>query len=358
MNPIGILRSLVVSIWLVAGPIVCTAQWTTGPKVPCNDRVYFKVFSDTMFVRKDLHDTNRKRKAYGAVRAMGWRWNRSGHYPGNHLDLPRKGSATTDTAFRKGSHHLLTGTFRYYYHNGKLQSEYIFYDGYVLSEKHYRRDNGDLYMWVDFDIDFDGCLFSRFEQVCRTEGGVERSFESFFTYIDKKPGSYHPDYAWKAKRHNWQLACEIWAEPIRYTRLGSSKVKMRSTERALDVLLIRPDQYSMPAYVAVKLPRDECPGPRIRLSDLEMTITHADGRPVGRLPMLALIKPTPGNGFRTRKALFGPYFYFPLGDYTTDGFQAYDLSPGSYEMEIFAKPDTSSGPILIGIAPLEVYNDR
>ena len=358
MDPIGILRSAALWLCLALFQSISTAQWTTGPKFPCNDRVYFKVYADTTLVRKDLRDTKRKRKAHGAVHAMGWWGSQSGNYPGARFDLPRKRFSTTDTAFRRASNHLLSGTFSFYYRNGKLQSEYVFNEGYELSEKHYRRDNGALYMWVDFDIDFDGCLFSRFEQVCRTEGGVERSFESFFTYIDKKPGSYHPDYAWKAKRHNWQLACEIWAVPIRYTHLDSSKVKMRSTEHALDVLLIRPYEYSMPAYVAVELPRDECPGPSFRPSDLEMTITHADGRPVGRSPMLALIKPSPGNGFRTRKALFGPYFYFPLGDYTANGFQAYDLSPGSYEMEIFAKPDTSSGPILIGSAPLEVYNER
>lgn len=358
MNPIGLLRSVALSVCLSLFPSISTAQWTTGAKFPCNDRVYFKVYADTMLVRKDLRDTNRKRKAHGAVHAMGWWASQSGNYPGARFALPGKRFSTTDTAFRRGSNHLLSGTFSFYYRNRRLRSEYVFNEGYELSEKHYRRDNGSLYMWVDFDIDFDGCLFSRFEQVCRTEDGVERSFESIFTYVDKKPGFFQPDYAWKAKQHNWQLACEIWAVPIRYTRLDSSKVRLRSTEHALDVLLIRPGQSAMPAYVAVQLPRKECPGPRLKPSDLEMTITHTDGSPIGRSPMLALIKPSPGNSFRTRKALLGPYFYFPLGLDTVDGFRAYDLSPGQYRLSIHRKEKGSGTPVLIGTVPLEVYESR
>ncbi len=312
MNPIGNLRSLVVSFWLVAGPIVCTAQWTTGPKVPCNDRVYFKVFSDTMLVRRDLHDTKHKGKAYGRIHTMGWRANRTGHYPMGRLELPENRIITTDTSFRRGSGHMLTGAFQFLYRSGNLMQEYVFANGYILTYKQYRRD-GSLALWLDYDIDFDGCLFSCFVQVCRTEGGVERSFEYLNTYIDRRPGSFDTNYAWKAKRHNWQLACEIWAVPIRYTRLDSSKVRMRSTERALDVQLMRPGQSSFPAYVAVKLPLKECPGPRLRPIDLEMTITHADGRAVGRSTHARPDQTISGERFQDPQSAPRPIFLLPTG---------------------------------------------
>ncbi len=355
MGPIGILRSLVVSIWLVAGPVVCTAQWTTGPKVPCNDRVYFKVFSDTMLVRRDLHDTKRKGKAYGAIHTMGWWANRTGHYPMGRLDLPENRIITTDTSFRRGSGHMLTGAFQFLYRNGNLMQEYVFANGYILTYKQYRRD-GSLALWLDYDIDFDGCLFSCFEQVCRTEGGVERSFESIFTYIDKKPGSYQPNYAWKAKRHNWRLACEIWAEPIRFMTLNVSRIRDRDPKRAIDALLIRSGQTAMPAYVAVQLPRKECQGHQLDPSKVTMTLTYADGRPVERTPAVALLPSSPDSGLRPRKPLLDGYYYFPLGERTGDITEAYALSPGSYQMSFHYRADANIDPVLIGSAPLDVYN--
>lgn len=87
-----------------------------------------------------------------------------------------------------------------------------------------------------------------------------------------------------------------------------------------------------------------------------MTITHSDGSPVARSPALALIKPSPGNGFRTRKALLGPYFYFPLGFDMGNAFQAYDLSPGQYRLSIHRKEKGSGSPVVIGTVPLEVYD--
>ena len=72
MDPFGITRSVVISTWLVVSQAACTAQWTTGPKAPCAERLYFKLRADTVLVSKDLSDTNRKGKAHGAVHSMGW----------------------------------------------------------------------------------------------------------------------------------------------------------------------------------------------------------------------------------------------------------------------------------------------
>lgn len=356
MDPICILRSAVISAWLLPGPICCTAQWTTGPKTPCNDRVNFKVFADTTLVRRDLHDTKRKGKAYGAIHAMGWWADRTGLYPAGRLDLPENRILTTDTSFRRGSDHMLTGSFQFFYRNGRMKEEYVFNKGYILSYKHYLPD-GSLAIWSDFDIDYDGCLFSCFQQICGTEGGVERSDESISTYIDRKPGSYQPSYAWKAKRHNWQLACEVWAEPVRLMQLDIPKVRDGYPERALDALLIRSGQPTMPAYVAVQLPRKECQGHQLEPSKVTMSLTHADGRSVERKPAVAVLPSSPDNVLRPRKPLLDGYYYFPLGERAGDITEAYALSPGSYRMSIHYQADANSSPVLIGTAPLDVYGN-
>ncbi len=183
---------------------LCAAQWTTGPKAPCNERVHFKVFEDTMLVRRDLHDTKHKGKAYGAVHVMGWWANRAGLYPGDRLDLPGNRILTTDTAFRHGSGHMLTGIFQFFYRNGNLMQEYIFNNGYILSDKRYRPD-GSLALWLDYDIDYDGCLFSYYVQQCHQEQERVWTTESIFTFIDHRPGNHRLSFAMEAKRRGWTM---------------------------------------------------------------------------------------------------------------------------------------------------------
>ena len=121
MNPISFLSSVVLSVWSVLGPLLCTAQWTTGPKAPCADRLYFKLYADTMLVKKNLREIQRKGKAYGAIHAMGYWAARSGIYPRGRPMRPLKRLTTTDTAYRKGSTHLLSGAYRVHWRNGHLR---------------------------------------------------------------------------------------------------------------------------------------------------------------------------------------------------------------------------------------------
>ena len=201
MGTLAQLRPAALSaVWILQ--TLCAAQWTTGPKMPCNERVHFKVFADTMLVRGDLHDTKHNGKAYGAVHVMGWWANRTGHYPGNRNDLPENRILTTDTAFKRGSDHMLTGVFQFFYRNGTLMQEYVFNDGYILSDKRYRPD-GSLALWLDYDIDYDGCLFSYYAQQCHQEKERTWTTESIFTFIDQRPRDYRLGFAMEAKRRGW-----------------------------------------------------------------------------------------------------------------------------------------------------------
>lgn len=348
-------RLIVVLVCLMSGGPQGIAQWTTGPKSHCPDRLYFKLHTDTMLVRKDLRDIKRKGKAYGAVHSMGWWANPSGLYSGSRPLRPLKRLTTTDTAYRKGSTHLLSGVYRVHWRNGKVKEELIFKQGYILSEKIYYK-NGNLLLWRDYDIEFDGCLFSNYSQHCLTDEDKAPVSEYFDTFIDKHPGGYLPSYAWKAKRHEWQLACEIWAEPIRFMKLDVPRIRGGNPKRAIDALLVRSGQPTMPAYVAVQLPRKECQGHRLEPSNVTMTLTHADGSPVERTPAIAVLPSSPDNGLRPRKPMLDGYYYFPLGVRTGDITEAYALSPGSYRMSILYHADSNSTPVLIGSAPLDVYN--
>lgn len=348
-------RLIVVLVCLMSGVPQGIAQWTTGPKSPCPDRLYFKLHTDTTLVRKDLRDITRKGKAYGAVHSIGWWANPSGLFPSGRPMRPVKRLTTTDTAYRKGSTHFLSGVYRTHWPNGNLKEELVFNEGYILSNKTYYK-NGNLLLWLDYDIDFDGCLFSCYGQHCLASDAEPPVSEFIDTFIDKRPGRHHPAYAWKAKRHNWQLACEIWAEPIRLMTLNVSSIRDRNPKRAIDALLIRSGQPAMPAYVAVQLPRKECQGHQLDPSKVTMTLTYADGRPVERIPAVAVLPSSPDSGLRPRKPLLDGYYYFPLGERTGDITEAYALSPGSYGMSFHYRAEANIDPVLIGSAPLDVYD--
>jgi hypothetical protein len=204
MGAINNLRLIIASCCLMLCQIVCTAQQTPGPKDPCIERVRFrfKIGSDTVLVRRDLHDTKRKGNAFGAIHALGYKTNRSGLYPLDRIDLPENRISTTDTAFRRRSDHMLSGAFEFFYRNGTLMREYVFSKGYIVSLKTYRRD-GSLAEWFDYDFDYDGCLFTFHVQMCHREKGREWTSESVYTSIDKKLRLYEMGFALAAKRRGW-----------------------------------------------------------------------------------------------------------------------------------------------------------
>ena len=192
------LRSISVLFALVE--LTCTAQWAKGPKSSCSDLLSQRITGDTLWVRKDLHDTRSRKKVYGAIHALGWSANPSGLYPTSRFDLSKARTTTTDTCFKKGNRKLVSGTFQFYYRKGVLKREFIFKEGFMLSDKNYFKD-GSLASWIDYDIDLNNCLFSCFVQQC-SAGSEQRVIQELFQIpVNGRLKFLKPEEAW-GERNN------------------------------------------------------------------------------------------------------------------------------------------------------------
>lgn len=354
MHPLRIARFVSLLGLLIMVLAHCQAQWATGIKSPCPERVPFKLIAGTTRVGKDLQETKRKSKAFGAIHTLGYAANQSGVYPGGARMRPTRRLTTTDPEFRKGSDHLISGTFRLYYRNGVLQQELVFKDGYILSDKTYYK-NGNLMYWIDYDLDIDHCLFTCHVQRCLTKKGPLPTTEHILTYIDKRYGWHSPSYASTARWHDWKMECETWAQPLQFIQPGHTDSRIMAPERAVEAYFIRTDRSVMPAYAIVRLPSKRCLDRPFKVSGLEMSLTHTNGAPVQWTSVeLVLPNSIPFAGLRSRKPALGRYHCFPLGKRTSFGYKAYDLKPGTYTMSIHYRANPVAAPVLIDQVPFGV----